>query len=192
VTLPPLLIVTNRHHASVSVVDVVDIAVRDGAPGVIFRDKDLPADERHRLGRQVAERVHRWGATLIVASDVALARALGADAVHLAANDPTTTAMPFGRSCHNADELALAAEEGALYATLSPIFVSTSKPGYGPPLGVEALRDTPLPVYALGGVTAENAKSCRVAGASGVAVMGDVMGAEDVNAHVKSLLAGTV
>ena len=52
---------------------------------------------------------------------------------------------------------AAAAGEGCDYATLSPIFVSASKPGYGPALGVGALRDAPLPVYALGGVDPSNA-----------------------------------
>jgi thiamine-phosphate pyrophosphorylase len=78
--------------------------------------------------------------------------------------------------------VAAARDADADYATLSPIFPTASKPGYGPPLGVEALRaaaESGLPVFALGGVLPENARSCREAGAHGVAVMGPVMRAQD-------------
>jgi thiamine-phosphate pyrophosphorylase len=94
-----------------------------------------------------------------------------------------------GRSCHSAAELAAAAAEGCDYATLSPIFPSASKPGYGPALGVDALRDAPLPVYALGGVDPTNARTCVEAGAVGVAVMGYVMRAADPALAVQELLS---
>jgi thiamine-phosphate pyrophosphorylase len=72
-------------------------------------------------------------------------------------------------------DLQRAAAEGCDYATLSPIFASASKPGYGPPLGVHALGGAPLPVYALGGVDETNAAACIAGGAAGVAVMGAAM-----------------
>jgi thiamine-phosphate pyrophosphorylase len=56
-------------------------------------------------------------------------------------------------------------------------------------LGVDALRDAPLPVYALGGVDPTNARSCIDAGAAGVAVMGYVMRADDPAVAVKELLS---
>ncbi len=60
---------------------------------------------------------------------------------------------------------------------MSPIFPSPSKPGYGPPLGPDVFRAAAgvLPLYALGGVTPENAPACLEAGAAGVAVMGEIM-----------------
>jgi thiamine-phosphate pyrophosphorylase len=128
------------------------------------------------------------GAELIVASDPELARHLGASTVHLAAADPWPDSFATGRSCHDAAELADAAARGAAYATLSPIFESPSKPGYGPALGPDALRDAPLPVLALGGVDPTNAAACLAAGAAGVAVMGGVMGADDPEAAVRDLL----
>ena len=94
----------------------------------------------------------------------------------------------IGRSCHRAAELRDAATEGCTYATLSPIFPSASKPGYGPGLGPAALQDAALPVLALGGVTASNAGDCLAAGAAGVAVMGEIMRAEDPAQVVAALL----
>ena len=58
------------------------------------------------------------------------------------------------------------------------MFPSASKPGYGPALGLGALREAAgvgLPVLALGGVSVAAARSCVEAGAYGVAVMGPVM-----------------
>ncbi|GIF46122.1 thiamine-phosphate pyrophosphorylase [Asanoa ferruginea] len=101
-------------------------------------------------------------------------------AVHLAAREPFPTARPalVGRSCHDAAEVAAAAAEGCDYVTVSPVYLSASKPGYGPPLGppgLAALTRNAPPVYALGGVSPAEAAACRAAGAYGVAVMGAVM-----------------
>ncbi len=125
------------------------------------------------------------GGILLVASRPGLG-----DGVHLAADEPFPDPAPgiVGRSCHRIDELARAASEGCTYATLSPIFASASKPGYGPPLGADVLRDAPLPVFALGGVDRQRAGRCVEAGAAGVAVMGGVMRAADPTAEVAALL----
>ncbi len=74
------------------------------------------------------------------------------------------------------------------------MFATSSKPGYGPPLGIAGLaagcRATPsLPVLALGGVDIGTAGRCVAAGACGVAVMGAVMGAADPRAVVRALAA---
>jgi thiamine-phosphate pyrophosphorylase len=198
-----LLVLTDRHRCAVAgrdLVSTVAAAVRGGAPTVVYREKDLPDDERRGLGEEVAAAC--GPAELIVASDPDLARRLGATAVHLASADPwpvdtghavdTGGELTLGRSCHDAAELDEAAAHGAAYVTLSPVFATASKPGYGPPLGLDGLarlvagRD--LPVVALGGVEPTNAAACLDAGASGVAVLGGVMAAPDPEAAVRALL----
>ncbi len=86
-----------------------------------------------------------------------------------------------------------AAESGADYVTLSPVFESASKPGYGPALGPAGLHALAarltIPVVALGGVGVGNAGTCLGAGAAGVAVMGAVMAAADPGAAAGKLLA---
>ncbi len=87
-----------------------------------------------------------------------------------------------GRSCHDATELARLTTED--YATLSPVYPSRSKPGYGPPLGLrrlgELIRLSPVPVLALGGIEApDQVRACVEAGAIGVAVQGAIMRAKD-------------
>jgi thiamine-phosphate pyrophosphorylase len=116
---------------------------------------------------------------------VELADEIGADGVHLSANAPIAAARArlgagalIGLSAHHEADVARAAAEGADYATLSPIFASASKQGYGPALGAAALARAAahgLPLLALGGITAERADDCLRAGAAGIATMGDVM-----------------
>jgi thiamine-phosphate pyrophosphorylase len=99
-----------------------------------------------------------------------------------------------GRSCHDLGELRSARREGVDYATLSPVFVSPSKPGYGPALGLGGLAAAcdavpDVPVLALGGVGPGRAADCAAARARGVAVMGEVMRAPDPAAVVGDLVA---
>ena len=96
-----------------------------------------------------------------------------------------------GISAHTMSDIRAAAAAGADYATLSPIFASPSKPGYGPALGLGGLRAAAglgLPVIALGGVDSGNARRCLAAGAAGVAVMGGLMRARDPEAETRRLL----
>lgn len=196
--LPALLVLTDRRIAGTrhrALTTTVAEAVAGGAPVMVFREKDLPVEKRRRLGEQVAG-VLGPGTRLIVASDPALALALGASGVHLAASDPTYRANDLlrGRSCHDATEVAAAASEGVDYATVSPVYESGSKQGYGPVLGtagLHALARQPgaPPVYALGGVDAARVPECLAAGATGVAVMGAVMAAADPAAAVAEILS---
>lgn len=182
-----LILLTDRCLAGPRpLVEVVRRAVEAGVETVVLREKDLPREQRAVLARELREFVPK----LLVASDPTIE----SDGVHLAATDARGDRSGrgntlLGRSCHSLAELAAAEEEGCDYATLSPIFLSRSKPGYGPALGVEALRAAPLPTYALGGVDPLNAHACVAAGASGVAVMGYVMRAADPGSAVKEFLS---
>jgi thiamine-phosphate pyrophosphorylase len=89
-------------------------------------------------------------------------------------------------------EAQTAIAEGANYVTMSPIFLTDSKPGYGPALGLENLRVMTqairAPVLALGGVTVDNAADCVRAGAAGVAVMGSVMRSPTPGTIIRDLI----
>lgn len=183
-----LLLLTDRRQATRPLPWVVARAVDGGARTVVLREKDLPRPERLALATQLRDLLRRAGGTLVVAGP----DPLGADAVHLAAADPVPPGVRLvGRSCHDAGELARLSTED--YVTVSPVFPSASKPGYGPALGPAGLAAlvalTRTPVYALGGIAAPvHAVACREAGA-GIAVMGAVMRAPDPAVVVASLLA---
>jgi thiamine-phosphate pyrophosphorylase len=94
--------------------------------------------------------------------------------------------------CHSTADVRAAA--GRRFVTISPVAPTPSKPGYGPPLGVEGVRDAvdaagPTSVFALGGVTPANAGLFLAAGAHGVAIMGPVWRADDPAAVVAEYLA---
>ena len=179
-----LLIVTDRHQAQRPLTAVADAAFASGARWIWLRDRDLPARERRRLARDVAACAARHGGSLTVGADVALAADVGAGVQIPAREDVAAVRRRLGPealigvSAHDFDELRRAHDAEADYATLSPIFPSSSKPGYGPALGLAALREAVrlgLPILALGGVSIMNARPCLEAGASGIAVMGPVM-----------------
>ena len=137
---------------------------------------------------------------LSVGGDLGLAVELGADGVHLGGGGSGIVADArarlgveawIGVSAHDPGEVAEAAEAGADYATLSPIFATASKPGYGPALGVAALRMAAvhrLPTFALGGIGPDVLAACRDMGAAGAAVMGGPMRADDPAAAVRRLI----
>ncbi len=195
VALPDIIAVTDRHIcAPRRVQDVVAIAIAKGARGVWLREKDLPVGERLALATDLARLLAPVGGLLLVSCDgsrVLVPPELPpgiAVGVHLSARAPTSAADSLravapvsvvGRSCHTRADLGRAEAEGCDYVTVSPVFASRSKPGYGPPLGLAGLRElcgaTSLPVVALGGVDHENASDCRGAGAAAVAMLGAFM-----------------
>ncbi len=180
-----LLVVTDRHQAAMPLDEIVAQAVAAGARWVWLRDRDLPAAEWRALAVRLLVLARAGAARLSIGGDVALAAEIGADGVHLSAGSSIAEARArlgagalIGGSAHGDAEVAAAAATGADYATLSPIFASASKPGYGPALGTTGLARAAthgLPVLALAGVTAERADECLRAGAAGIAVMGELM-----------------
>jgi thiamine-phosphate pyrophosphorylase len=187
---PPVLLITDRSQTSRPLAEVVAAAFDGGCRWVSLREKDLPSHERRRLVEELQRRAEPYKARIGVHNDVALAASLGLRALHLATGGDVAAAKwqadprcLIGRSAHNAAEVVASRAAGADYVTLSPIFLTQSKPGYGPAVGIEILaavaKGADLPIVALGGLTAERIAACRAAGAKGVAVMGEAMRADD-------------
>ncbi|HKT19002.1 MAG TPA: thiamine phosphate synthase [Stellaceae bacterium] len=193
---PPLLVITDRRQARAPLEEVAAALFAGGCRWLSLREKDLPAAERLALLRRLAALGKRFGAAVMVHDDVAAAEEAGAAGVHLptgasprAARARLGAGALIGVSAHDATEIAAAAGEGADYVTLSPIFLSASKPGYGPALGLGVLRRAhPLPVLGLGGIDLDTVAGCIAAGAAGVAVMGAAMRAADPERYMRDLL----
>lgn len=149
-------------------VDASQVLVQVRLPG-------WSADARRAAAIALAD----TGAALVVNRETALARELGVG-VHLPEQGATVYATRaeltphalVGRSCHDADGVARAEEDGATYVTLGPI---GPVPGKGPGKGVGWLgalaRHSSLPVFALGGVALSDIALLRQEGAYGVALM---------------------
>jgi thiamine-phosphate pyrophosphorylase len=178
--LPRVLVVADSEHTGGRpLLAVLREAVAGGARAVWLRDKHAAPGDRRRLAEDLAEMLHAVGGVLIASPGPG---SEAADGAHLGATDPWPggpVEVAVGRSCHSHQELSRASAEGCQWATLSPVYPSVSKPGYGPALGSAALAGAPLPTWALGGVDAENAAGCLESGAAGVAVLGAVMRSPD-------------
>ncbi len=197
---PPVLVITDRHQSRMPLPALAAAVFEGGGRWLLLRDKDLAQAERVALARLVIDIAAPHGAKVLMSGDVEAAVEAGAAGVHLprdgdpgAARAKLGTAALIGISAHDLGETERAAATGADYATLSPIFASPSKPGYGPALGLEVLTEAAaavgLPVLGFGGVTAVQVRDCLKAGAAGVAVMGEVMRAEDPAALVRAFVS---
>lgn len=196
---PPLLVISDRNQANRSLIDVAEAAFVGGCRWFSLREKDLPENERLELLTALVRLGRRFGAAVLVHEDIEAAAATGAGGVHLpSGGNPLAarTRLPpgklIGASAHSAAEAISLLGAGADYVTVSPVFLTASKPGYGPALGLEGLSAVVAAasgqIVALGGISRENAAKCCAAGAAGVAVMGEVMRAADPRAIVGSLL----
>lgn len=152
--------------------DVVRRAIDQGADLIQIRAKQLTA---RALMQLVGQAVAIAGRRVLVNTRTDIALACGAGGVHLPSNSPPVRRIVprgflVGASCHSIAELEAAERDGADFAVYGPVFES---PGKGPPIGLDALREAAqavqLPIYALGGVTEENAPLCIEAGACGIA-----------------------
>jgi len=196
---PPLLLVTDRSQARKPLPDILEAAFAAGCRWASVREKDLPRAELAAVRDTLSPIAAKWNAALTVhAADPALAEDW--TGLHLPADGDAEVARAalgpgklLGLSVHNAGEASAANPFLVDYLVAGPAFLTDSKPGYGPALGVDGLRAiaaaTSLPVIAIGGVAADNVAALRAAGMTGVAVMGGVMRASDPGGEVRALLA---
>jgi 8-oxo-dGTP diphosphatase len=143
------------------------------------RDKGLAGDARAAFARSAVHLARGYGARVLVNSDLALARAVGADGVHLTANAlMACRARPDGllvaASCHDARELAHAMSLDLDFAVLGPVKATATHPGAAT-LGwtrfAELARETAIPIYAIGGLAADDLADAWGAGAHGIAMI---------------------
>jgi len=136
------------------------------------------------------------GARLVVNGRADVARAAGAEGVHLPTQGLPADAVRrwwpdalIGCSTHNVAEAEAAISAGADYLSAGPPYPTGAKP----PIGLDGLRAVcaaagGTPVYALGGVTPALAPACRQAGAAGVACIRAVWESDDPSAAIQAFL----
>ena len=213
-----LYLISDRHLAAprdlAEVCDDVLGALASEAPAVRvalqLREKDLEGRELYRLAMALRPICIRHRARLLVNDRIDVALAAEADGVHLPADSIAIAearrlvgpSRLVGVSTHSAAEAADAAVAGADFAVFGPVWPSLSKSGYGPARGAESLgaacrAAAGMPLYALGGVTAERVEAMDASDGTaaawgggrpaGVAVIGAVFGADDPAAEALAL-----
>lgn len=155
----------------------LEAALAGGLRLVQIREPALPDADCERFARAVVERCHAAGALAVVNGDAALARRIGADGLHLPARslmaaDGRPDFEWVGASCHSRAELEQAAALELDYALLGAVRPTQSHPEratLGWPAFGELIVRLPLPVFALGGLSAGDLETAKAAGAHGVA-----------------------
>ncbi|MBS1792726.1 MAG: thiamine phosphate synthase [Acidobacteria bacterium] len=178
------LTAANFAEKSPAVLALVARAVESRIALIQLREKLLPARLLFELAERAARLTKNSPTRLLVNDRADVALAARADGVHLTAGSlpahiiRTHFPPPFivGVSTHAAAEVVAAGRAGADFATFGPVFETESKKIYGPPQGVEKLREAvaaagDLPVVALGGIDEHNFRETLAAGARGIAAI---------------------
>jgi len=148
---------------------------------VQIRDKTLHADQRQKFAHAVMALAREYSdCCVLVNDDEKLAQEIGAHGLHLSSTRlMATTQRPVAvervaASCHSAEELAHAASLGLDFAVLGPVLPTASHPedrGIGWAKFAELIEKSPIPVFALGGMSADLQETARSFGAHGIAMM---------------------
>lgn len=180
-------------------VQVVEDAVRGGVTVVQYREKSAGTRQMIEEARELRQLCKAAGVPFIVNDRIDIALAVDADGVHVGQDDmPASLARRLigkgrilGVSAGSLEEARKAEADGADYIGASPIFATPTKTDAPAPLGVEGLRQlarvVSIPVVAIGGINAGNARSMMTAGAAGVAVVSAIVAAQNVEAAAKEI-----
>jgi thiamine-phosphate pyrophosphorylase len=172
-----------------------------GAPWVQVRVKVGTDRERLAVALDVVGSCAAAGATCVVNDRTDVALAAGAAGVHLGLDDLPVAAVRalvpagfvVGATVRNPEQARRAADEGASYLGVGPVYPTTTKTGLPEPLGLTGLAAVAgavdLPVVAISGVTVDRVPELLGAGAHGVAVVAAVFGAPDPAAATRAFLA---
>ena len=189
--LAGLYAITPETSSTAELLARVDACLAGGARLVQYRSKRIQDHLALEQARALSRSCRRAGALFIVNDSVELARAAGADGVHLGRDDASVEsareALPraiIGVSCYGEPARAReAARAGADYVGIGSMFASTTKPAATRATLAalaEARRASGLPVAAIGGITLANAPEVVAAGADMLAVVSALFDAPDV------------
>jgi len=170
----------------------LETALADGVRRVQLRAPYCPSARWHRLAEAAVDACRRHGAEALVNGDVALARALDVG-VHLRAAQltelgarPWTEGPRIAASCHSLDDIRRAEALACDFIVLGAVKPTPTHPG-ATPMGWEgfaALREeTPLPIYAIGGLQVDDLAEARAHGAQGIAAIRGLWPQPDANAR---------
>jgi len=157
----------------------LDARLQGGLRLIQVREKTLGRERVEGFARRVLALARAHGAKVLVNADAALAREIGADGVHLTAEQMRSASgrpdFPWcGASCHSSEELRRAETLGADFVVLGPVRATPSHPD-AVPLGWERFRGiadgASVPVYALGGINPGDMEQALSHGAHGIAMV---------------------
>lgn len=190
--LPKLYPITDRRLSGLSHAGQVARLCEGGARLVQLREKRLSPREFYAEAEEALRVARIFGARLIINDRADVALAVGADGVHVGQDDMPPGGVRallgvgalVGFSTHGVGQAIEAATLPVNYIAIGPAFATSSKENPDPVVGLEGVRRVReavpgVPLVAIGGVTAENARSLLEAGADSVAVIGALLDTPD-------------
>jgi len=181
-------------------IETVEKSIKGGARIVQLREKDTPQNEILNLGRELLKLTRRYDVPLIINDSPELAKEIGADGVHLGSDDTSIKnarailgdEVIIGVSCYNQIERGLnAVQNGADYVAFGTPYYTPTKPEREP-TSIEVLKEavyviSQIPIFAIGGITKENASEILGTGVDGIAVITSVFGSPDPELAAREL-----
>jgi thiamine-phosphate pyrophosphorylase len=185
-----------RYRHDDAFLSAVEEALSAGIRALQFREKDLPTRRLLDMAGVLRDLTSRYGAKLFINDRADIALCVGADGVHLAQTSMPVTAVRkvigdkamIGVSTHDIAEALAAEAEGADFITFGPLYATPSKEQYGPPLGLEPLRQAraavAVPIFGIGGITPSEVPHVLSSGGDGIAVISGIFGEGGVRSAV--------
>ncbi len=178
---------------------VIEKALTGGARVVQLREKDIPTKEFIDIAAEIRDIVLSFDGTFIINDRVDIVQAVGACGVHLGQDDMPISLcrkilgddVIIGGSVSTVKQAQRAVKDGATYLGVSAIFSTPTKPD-AIPIGLKGLKEireaVDIPLVAIGGINTFNTREIIKAGANGIAVVSEVMSAEDPCKAIKKLI----
>lgn len=195
-----LYLVTNRYQDSLeSFLEKVETACRSGVTIVQLREKNLTTNQYYQLAKQVKEITDAYQVPLIIDDRLDICLAVDAAGLHIGDDElPVSVARKvlgpekiLGVTAKTVKRALEAEEGGADYLGTGAIFPTTTKEN-APITLISTLKTicqrVAIPVVAIGGLTSENIDQLAATGIAGVAVVRDLMQAEDIEAKTQAFL----
>jgi thiamine-phosphate pyrophosphorylase len=163
-----------------------------------LRGKEQDNRELTGIARQLRVVTAAKGIPLIINDYPEIARAIGADGVHVGQDDLSVQdarkqaggTLAIGKSTHSLEQARAAAAEGAEYIGFGPLFATPTKPDYKPiGLGdiIEAHRMVTLPIFCIGGIKLENLAQVIGAGARRVVIVSGLLQAANISQYARAV-----
>ena len=195
-----LYLVTNRYQDSLeSFLEKLETACRSGVTIVQLREKNLTTNQYYQLAKQVKEITDAYQVPLIIDDRLDVCLAVDAAGLHIGDDElPVSVARQIlgpekilGVTAKTVKRALEAEEGGADYLGTGAIFPTTTKEN-APITLISTLKTicqtVAIPVVAIGGLTSENIDQLAATGIAGVAVVRDLMQAEDIEAKTQAFL----
>jgi thiamine-phosphate pyrophosphorylase len=196
-----LYLVTDRNQTGGrDLLWVLEQALDGGVKAIQLREKDLPGRDLFLLAEKTRRLCQAYRAALFINDRVDVALASDAEGVQLGATSiavaPARALLGpqklIGVSTHSLEEAKIAEQSEADFVLFGPVYYTASKAAYGAPQGLPALKaivdNISLPVYAIGGMSLENAGSIRNAGVRGVALISAILSAQNPKEATEKIL----